>query len=259
MAASAAAAAPAEGKRRRQTPEATVAWSPEEDAELRAVVEQQGVGSWQRKAEAFSTVRSANAMRHRWEIVSSKAGSDAGFWTPEEDEELRAVVQREGLGNWRQKAEAFSTSRSGDSLRQRWGLIKDAEPGRVALIQPWTTDELESLGKLVKKEGAGDWDTKAELLGTGRTAKALERKWMKIVVAQRKANERSEGQGMEQELQEEPSPLSSPAGAEPWSPEEDEELRTVVEREGPGKWRQKAEAFSTTRSEGALRRRWDVV
>ena len=130
------------------------------------------------------------------------------------DKELRAVVQREGLGNWQQKAQAFSTSRSGDSLRQRWGLIKDAEPGQVAaLTNMWTTDELESLGKLVKKEGAGDWDTKAELLGTGRTARALERKWMKIVAAQRKANERSEGQGMEQELQEEPSPLSSPAGA----------------------------------------------
>ena len=61
MAASSAAAA--------ATPEATVAWSPEEDAELRAAVEQQGAGEWQGMAEAFSTARSADALERRWRAI----------------------------------------------------------------------------------------------------------------------------------------------------------------------------------------------
>ena len=77
MAASAAAAAPAEGKRRRQTPEATVAWSPEEDAELRAVVQREGVGNWQRKADAGAAGLGApwRAAAHRSYKIQTQ-GSD---------------------------------------------------------------------------------------------------------------------------------------------------------------------------------------
>ena len=41
-------------------------WSPQEDAELRGMVEQGGEGQWSVKAQAFSTNRSAGSLRHRW-------------------------------------------------------------------------------------------------------------------------------------------------------------------------------------------------
>ena len=88
------------------------------------------------KANGVSYHRSgrANQMKDKGEMVADllalmetglKSADDAGSdaeqaWTPEEDEELRAAVEREGLGKWQQKAEAFSTLRSGDSLRHRW-------------------------------------------------------------------------------------------------------------------------------------------
>jgi len=51
-------------------------------------------------------------------------------------------------------------------------------------------------------------------------------------------------------------PLSAQAECDSWSREEDEELRVVVGREGTGRWREKAEEFSTGREADSLRLRW---
>ena len=49
-------------------------WSPQEDAELRGMVEQGGEGQWSVKAQAFSTNRSAGSLRHRWTFVVEQFG-----------------------------------------------------------------------------------------------------------------------------------------------------------------------------------------
>ena len=89
MAAS-AAAAPAEGTEPAQR--IAVPWSPKEDAELRAAVEQQGVGSWQGKAEAFSTARSAAALRQRWASRKDDVPGSKGRSSVSESERKRAVA-----------------------------------------------------------------------------------------------------------------------------------------------------------------------
>ena len=49
------------------------------------------------------------------------------------------------------------------------------------------------------------------------------------------------------------------AAATGWTPAEDKELRALIAREGSGSWREKAAAFRTGRSAGALRYRWSLL
>lgn len=49
--------------------------------------------------------------------------------------------------------------------------IRGAGGGRVGMS--WTNAELESLWLMIEISGPGDWDSKAEMLGTGRTGRAL--------------------------------------------------------------------------------------
>ena len=42
-------------------------------------------------------------------------------------------------------------------------------------------------------------------------------------------------------------------------PDEDQELRQLIETEGPGNWADKAQRFSTAKSAAALRMRWETV
>ena len=48
------------------------------------------------------------------------------------------------------------------------------EPGSKA---SWSAEEMTHLVRLVATEGTGNWAQKAEALGTGRTNKAVEKKW----------------------------------------------------------------------------------
>jgi hypothetical protein len=56
-----------------EAPVLPLAWTPEEDAQLRSLVEQRGTGNWFDKAEAFDTERTANALRHRFaQVIAPK-------------------------------------------------------------------------------------------------------------------------------------------------------------------------------------------
>ena len=43
----------------------------------------------------------------------------------------------------------------------------------------WSKEEIEKLKQLVEKDGVGDWEKKAEAMGTGRTAKAVHTRWLR--------------------------------------------------------------------------------
>jgi hypothetical protein len=51
-------------------------WTAEEDAELRALVRNDGPGGWQKKSQNFSTARSASSMSHRWVTLHPKPKED---------------------------------------------------------------------------------------------------------------------------------------------------------------------------------------
>ena len=84
-------------------------------------------------------------------------------------------MEQQGIGSWREKAEAFSTARSKDALQKRWA--RHLSPFPSPKINEWSAEELGMLETLVAEEGSGDWEKKAQALGTGRTAKSLANKW----------------------------------------------------------------------------------
>ena len=79
--------------------------------------------------------------------------------------------------------------------------LADVEPSKTALQDcadfAWSDDEFEQLKAMVAKDGTGAWERKAKALGTGRTAAAVQAKWM--------------------------SGASSSAKAEPWSSDDIEQ------------------------------------
>ena len=64
--------------------------------------------------------------------------------------------------------------------------------------KPWTQEELTQFRILLQEDGASNWLSKAEKLGTGRTAKSLHTRWLRdegrIVDRPRGANAKPDGQ-----------------------------------------------------------------
>jgi hypothetical protein len=63
----------------------------------------------------------------------------------------------------------------------RPGRKKRATPQSTGPIVAWTASEVQRLHDLVAKEGVGAWAKKAKMLGTGRTAKALNTRWLREI------------------------------------------------------------------------------
>eukprot|EP01047_Picozoa_sp_COSAG01_P059679 COSAG01_NODE_7199_length_3308_cov_2.577127_2_plen_269_part_00 len=63
----------------------------------------------------------------------------------------------------------------------RLGRKKRATPQSTGPIVAWTASEVQRLHDLVAKEGVGAWAKKAKMLGTGRTAKALNTRWLREI------------------------------------------------------------------------------
>ncbi|XAR70878.1 hypothetical protein NMG60_11027913 [Bertholletia excelsa] len=97
--------------------------------------------------------------------------STKGQWTAEEDEILRAAVQRFKGKNWKKIAECFK-DRTDVQCLHRWQKVLNPE-----LIKgPWSKEEDEIITELVKKYGAKKWSTIAQHL-PGRIGKQCRERW----------------------------------------------------------------------------------
>ena len=54
-----------------------------------------------------------------------------------------------------------------------------AEGDKRVPVGPWTKEEDALLKKLVEEHGEGQWEAKAEAMGTGRTSKAVHTRWLR--------------------------------------------------------------------------------
>ena len=88
-----------------------------------------------------------------------------------EREQPSSTVQRK-----RRKEESQSESDSGSES----GSSEDEEPEPAGGSRAWTAKELQRLRSLVRRDGAGDWEAKAEELGTGRTGGSLSNKYYQV-------------------------------------------------------------------------------
>ncbi|KAH9605827.1 hypothetical protein KSS87_000606 [Heliosperma pusillum] len=97
--------------------------------------------------------------------------STRGQWTSEEDEILRAAVQRFKGKNWKKIAESFK-DRTDVQCLHRWQKVLNPD-----LIKgPWSKEEDEIIVQMVKKYGPKKWSTIAQHL-PGRIGKQCRERW----------------------------------------------------------------------------------
>ena len=281
-------------------------WSPQEDAELRAAVEREGPACWQQKAEAFSTSRSGDSLRTRWQkvlAVQDLGEQPADLWntqsSPAGASEPKLTLGEELQGSSDTPDTLLDTgaaAAAGESAVPRpaetitkdgaaKGAIQDLdeqlipalvtgealEAAKAAARGPiqlkcintaqglmllghntFTPKMIHTAGGFEKESGwvihkNPDWFVKVDGVTGGWT---LSDELTPAGASEPKPDPDFESAFWTPEKDEKP---------QPWSPEEDAELRAVVEREGPAKWQQKAEVFSTSRSGDSLRNRWQKV
>jgi hypothetical protein len=143
-------------------------------------------------------------------------------WLPDEDAQLRALVSKEGPGNWQHKANRFKTGRSSGALRFRWYVLKEED---------------ETAAKIKHKSATA---SAAASKKRSRASESLQAARSTTSKVPRTAN----GQP------------SSVAVSE-WSTAEDSQLHELVAISGAGNWKSKSECFKkVSRSSGSLRARW---
>ena len=110
------------------------------------------------------------------------------------------------------------------------------------------------LETLVAEDGPGDWEKKAQALGTGRTAKSLENKWSRRSQAAKPSPKpempRGTGQWGTGQFR------GRPPGVPNWSKDEVAKLTELVRRDGPGRWVEKAAELGTGRTGTAVSKKW---
>ncbi|XP_012694000.1 v-myb avian myeloblastosis viral oncogene homolog-like 2b isoform X2 [Clupea harengus] len=92
-------------------------------------------------------------------------------WTQEEDDNLRALVQKLGPNDWKRIA-SYLPSRTEHQCQHRWFKVLDPD-----LVKgPWTKEEDEKVIELVKKYGNKQWAMVAKHL-KGRLGKQCRERW----------------------------------------------------------------------------------
>ena len=112
-------------------------WTKEEDMALKGIVEQHGAKNWRKVAELLGTTRTDVQCLHRWNKVL-KPGLHKGPWTDEEDNIVKEMVLKYGVGKvkWSVIAQKLQ-GRIGKQCRERW--FNHLDPGINK--GEWTNEE----------------------------------------------------------------------------------------------------------------------
>ena len=115
-------------------------WTKEEDMALKGIVEQHGAKNWRKVAELLGTTRTDVQCLHRWNKVL-KPGLHKGPWTDEEDNIVKEMVLKYGVGKvkWSviaQKLQGRSASSvaSAGSISTRVSIKENGQTRKTALF-----------------------------------------------------------------------------------------------------------------------------
>lgn len=151
-------------------------WRRTEDLRLERAVALFGKGTWHRVAQFVGT-RTAQQCRERCQRmygVDEHRTHARHRWTKEEDAQLRSLVEQYN-GHWT-KVARMMVNRNRFQCRDRYVNIiaRNTEP------VPWTVEEDDLLLQCVAKYGAGGWHKFGKMLGTGRPAYLIHRRYLQL-------------------------------------------------------------------------------
>ncbi|KAM4579429.1 LOW QUALITY PROTEIN: snRNA-activating protein complex subunit 4 [Fundulus diaphanus] len=140
-------------------------WSNEEVQLLNEVVKKHEERHWEKIAEELGTGRTAFMCLQMYQRFVSNS-LKRGNWTPEEDNQLRELIQKMRIGNFIPYTQIsyFIKDRDTSQLIYRWNQVLDPSLKRG----PWTKDEDQLLLQAVARHGERCW-WKVRLEVPGRT------------------------------------------------------------------------------------------
>ncbi|KAI5062505.1 hypothetical protein GOP47_0023044 [Adiantum capillus-veneris] len=199
------------------------AWTKAEDKKLWSIVKQHKLCNWDLIAQELGSRRSISQCLVRYQR-SLNAGIVRGAWTHEEDEQLRAAVQKYGDQDWLSVASELE-GRTGPQCWNRWHKILNPirqKSGR------WSINEDKRLRLAVSVYGPRMWKLIAVHV-PGRTEVQCRERWCNVLDP-------------------------SLTWAE-WNPEEDRRLEEAVTRHGSHRWSTVASEL-IPRTDSQCWRRW---
>eukprot|EP01045_Picozoa_sp_COSAG04_P005207 COSAG04_NODE_237_length_19103_cov_15.726268_11_plen_191_part_00 len=150
-------------------------WSAQEWQRLKTLVDEDGVGDWQAKADSLGTGRSYKSVHQKYRREMEPSETRQKEWSAQEWQRLETLVGEDGVGDWQAKADSLGTGRSGTSVAKKYRREEGYHPGTDQ--KEWSAQEWQRLKTLVDQDGVGDWHAKADSLGTGRSAMSVAKKY----------------------------------------------------------------------------------
>ncbi|KAG6542223.1 hypothetical protein Mapa_016351 [Marchantia paleacea] len=145
-------------------------WTPEEDAKLRAAVEELGESDWSLVAACLEGRNNSQCLM-RWYKVLHPRKQKKGRWSVEEDKRLNWAVSLHGARKWKQIANHVP-GRTDIQCRERWCNVLNPE----IKLDTWTEEEDQTLRESVALHGPHRWSAIAADLKV-RTDKQCWRRW----------------------------------------------------------------------------------